>query len=102
MFHIRSGGGICNEGEVHTQKQVENIPEPTLRAPEWIKRDTENNINRGASLLISSPLSHTIGRILKKDPTLNLEEALDQILKSIVTYEKIFLKNLLFPFSPNP
>lgn len=88
-FLFGLGAGYVTMGEAHTQKQVESIPEPTLRAPEWVKRDSENVLKRGASLLISSPLSHIIGRVLKKDPALNLEDALEQILTSKENPEKI-------------
>lgn len=89
-FLFGLGVGYVMLGEAQIPKQEENITSTAQRAPEWRKGYSGNAANGEANLLISAPpLSHTIERILKKDPSLDLEETIEQLLASKDNPEKI-------------
>ena len=92
------GTGYIIKGKNSVPKQAKTESSLVRRAPSWIRHDSENGAALGASLLSSYPLRPLIGRILQKDSSLKMEEALEQILKSKETPQKT-LNALVLLFS---
>lgn len=83
------GGGYVTLVIADQRMQEKEVASPVRKAVIWIRQGERVAANRGVDFLeASSQLRHVIGRILKEDTSLNLEETLEYILSTKDNSEK--------------